>query len=93
MERYEELEKEITKIKDRNVRVEMDKAWEMSFERRTMIAVGIYIGAIALLTIIRADNAIWGAIIPVFGYIISTLTLPFLKEQWMKRRMKEIRQK
>ncbi|MBI5223907.1 hypothetical protein HY990_05815 [Candidatus Micrarchaeota archaeon] len=80
-----EIEEDIKRIRERNARVELDKAWETSFERRGVIALGTYLGALILLTIIKAENAALGATIPMFGYLSSTLTLPFLKEHWAKK--------
>ena len=37
------LGKEIEKIKERNKRMEADKAWETSFTRRALISVATYI--------------------------------------------------
>jgi hypothetical protein len=52
MTTIEGLEKEIEKLKERNRRVELDKAWETSFTRRglliifTYLAIGLYLRAI-----------------------------------------------
>ena len=52
MASLQELEAEVEKLKQRNVKVESDKAWETSYARRalltlfTYIAVGAYLSAI-----------------------------------------------
>jgi hypothetical protein len=71
-------------IEERNCRVEMDKAWEVSWTRRLAIAVITYIVVGIMLTLINAERPWLGALAPVLGFLLSTLSLPFIKEQWSK---------
>ncbi len=86
MAKLNELEKEIRLLKERNARVETDKAWETSFTRRfllmafTYIAIGLYLNAI------NVPNAWMNAIVPSLGFLLSTLTLPFFKSLWLGKR-------
>ena len=48
-----DFEKEITEIKERNKRVEKDKAWETSWTRRICIMVLTYIVVIVYSYVIR----------------------------------------
>ena len=48
-----EIEKEIETIKERNSRVELDKAWEVSWTRRLFIAISTYVIAGAWLIVIK----------------------------------------
>ena len=80
-----ELKKEIEKIHTRNKRVETDKAWEISFTRRGIIAVVTYFIVIYFLIIIDAPNPYLNACVPAIGYVLSTLTMPWVKEQWIKK--------
>ena len=54
MGKLEDLEKEINQIKERNRKVEVDKAWETSKTRRgllvlfTYLAIGFYFQAIKI---------------------------------------------
>jgi len=82
-----EIENEIKNIKKRNRRVEIDKAWEVSFIRRFFIgAVTYVIAGIWLVTI--NDSLPWlKAFIPAGGYILSTLSLPFIKRSWMNKKI------
>ncbi len=79
------LEKEVNKIKERNKRVEADKAWETSYSRRallmlfTYLAIGIYLQAIVI------PKAWLTVIVPSVAFMLSTLTLPFFKNLWLKR--------
>lgn len=71
-------------IQDRNARVELDKAWETSKTRRGAIALITYIVAGVYMSALGA-NAPWlNAFIPVGGYLLSTLSLPKIKEIWLK---------
>ncbi|MBI5227392.1 hypothetical protein HY988_02275 [Candidatus Micrarchaeota archaeon] len=79
----EKLESEITKLKERNVRVESDKRWELCNSRRIIISIGTYLFAALFLVLINAPNPFLVAIVPAVGFIFSTLTLPFFKEWWL----------
>ena len=78
------LEQEIQNIQNRNRNVEIDKAWERSWTRRIFIALITYAIAIIWLLIIAEPNAWLKAFVPVVGYLLSTLSLPFLKSWWTK---------
>ena len=78
------INEEIQKIHDRNARVAADKAWEMSFFRRGSIAVITYVTVVIVLTISGAQHPFVGAIVPPIGYLLSTLSLPFVKTYWLK---------
>ena len=43
MDRLEKLEKEVLVIRQRNEGVEIDKAWETSWARRTLVFVFTYL--------------------------------------------------
>lgn len=76
---------DIESIKQRNKRVEMDKAWETSKTRRTIIAVITYFVVVIFLYLIKAPYPWLNALVPTIGFILSTLTIPFIKKIWMKR--------
>ncbi|HEY5713948.1 MAG TPA: hypothetical protein VIT68_01215 [Candidatus Gracilibacteria bacterium] len=79
-----DLHKAIESIFHRNRRVEQDKAWETSLTRRTFLAVTIYLCAAATLALIGTPQPLMEAGVPVLGYVISTLTLPWIRELWEK---------
>lgn len=81
----ENIEQQIARISERNQRVEADKAWETSWTRRLFIALLTYLFALAWLVLIRQPLAWLTAAVPVLGYLLSTLTLPPLKNWWLKR--------
>ncbi len=80
------IEQEIKNVQERNRRVELDKAWEVSMARRAIIMVFTYAVALVWLLIIRVEGAPLAALVPVLGYLLSTLSLPLLKRLWAKRR-------
>ncbi|HIJ99152.1 TPA: hypothetical protein H1005_04360 [archaeon] len=79
------LSKELESIKARNVKVEADKAWETSKTRRGIIAVATYFIFVWFLWLIKSPNYWLNALIPAGAYIISTLTLPFVKKWWTEK--------
>jgi len=80
----QEIKQEIQKIKERNLRVEADKAWETSQARIIIISILTY-GLIVLFFIIEElPQPFINAIIPTIGFILSTLTVPFFKQFWIK---------
>lgn len=79
-----DIVQEIIEIKQRNQKVEMDKAWEISWTRRILISLLTFIVAETWLVIIHEPNSWLKALVPVFGYILSTLTIPVIKKIWTK---------
>ncbi len=75
----------IEQIFERNSRVEMDKAWETSKTRRTVIAGITYIVATFFMWRIGATDPYINALVPTGGYLLSTLSLPFIKKHWLKK--------
>lgn len=79
-----DLEKEINKLKERNKRVELDKAWETSFTRRIILIIFTYLAIGLYLSAIKIENPWLNAIVPSVGFLLSTLTLPYFKNLWIK---------
>lgn len=81
-----DLEQRITALEARNAKVEGDKAWETSWARRLSIMVLTYVVvAFYLYFVVRIDPWI-NALVPVIGFLLSTLTVSLLKKYWLKRR-------
>lgn len=78
------MKEDIEQIKERNKRVEANKAWETSKTRRIIIALMTYIVIVIFLWSIYVPNPWFNAIVPTIGFILSTLTLPFFKRVWLK---------
>lgn len=82
-----ELEKEIEKIKERNKRVELDKAWETSWTRKICICILTYIVVIIYSYIVRNyDNIFLSSLVPVIGFTLSTLSLKYVRKLWENKR-------
>ena len=68
------VEKEIELIKERNKKVELDKAWETSWTRKICIAVLTYFIVVLYSYIIKQFDNIWlSSFVPVLGFILSIL--------------------
>lgn len=86
MEDLELLKQRLDAIEHRNKTVESDKAWEVSYTRRgllilfTYLSIGLYMWAIAV------PQPWLSAIVPSVGFLLSTLTLPYVKRWWIQRR-------
>jgi hypothetical protein len=84
MSEIEELRKEIDQIKQRNKSVEIDKKWETSIARRTLIAIFTYLSIGIYMWAIQIDRPFLNAIVPTFGFLLSTITLPWFRKIWSK---------
>ena len=78
------LESRIKKIEERNRRVEADKAWEISWERKIIIALFTYVLVGLVMNIVQVNHPWANAVIPTCGFVISTFSMPFLKKFWLK---------
>lgn len=78
------LEDRLTQIENRNKRVERDKDWEKSWTRRSLLAVLTYIVVVVYSWWIGGAHPFIQALVPVFGYVISTLTISVAKRRWEK---------
>lgn len=79
------VELEINKIKERNKRVELDKLWETSWTRRVFIMILTYIAVIIYSYLVReVDSIFLSSLVPVIGFILSTLSLKVIRKIWEK---------
>lgn len=78
-----QIEKEIQNIKERNKRVEKDKAWETSLTRRICIMILTYIVVLFYSYMVKNITSIWlSSLIPVIGFALSTLSLKIIRKIW-----------
>lgn len=82
----ETIEQRIEKIEERNRRVEIDKEWEKSICRKLLLAVFTYIIAGAYLSVVGLPWPWISAFVPAGGFLLSTLTLSYFKDLWVKKR-------
>lgn len=81
-----ELKNEIEKIKERNKKVELDKAWETSWVRRICICILTYIVVVIYSIMIKNVTSIWlSSLVPVIGFTLSTLSLKVVRNIWEKK--------
>ncbi len=79
------IEEEIVKIQERNKRVEQDKKWETSGIRKICIMILTYIIVIIYSYVIKKyDNIFLSSLVPVIGFLLSTLSLKFIRRLWEK---------
>ena len=79
-----DVEKEISQIKERNRKVESDKAWETSKTRRGLLVLFTYLAIGFYFQAIKIARPWQNAIVPAIAFLLSTLTLPFFKNLWSK---------
>lgn len=75
----------LTKIEKRNKRVEADKAWESSWTRKLAIAFLTYIVVCIYLKFVVGVDPWINAIVPTIGFLLSTLTLGWIKLYWLQK--------
>lgn len=82
-----ELENEIVKIKERNKKVELDKAWETSWTRKICICILTYVVVVIYSHLINKISNIWlSSLVPVIGFTLSTVSLKFIRNVWEKNK-------
>jgi hypothetical protein len=85
MSSLEELQLEIEVIKKRNQRVEADKAWETSRTRRIIILLLTYAVIVVFFVFMQLPKPFENAIVPAMAFVLSTLTVPFVKNWWLRK--------
>jgi len=79
------IQREIEAIKERNKRVEADKAWEVSWTRRILVAFSTYILIVLFMYFANLPSPFANAIVPSAAYIISMSAMPYFKKWWLNR--------
>jgi hypothetical protein len=82
-----DLEQRLEVIELRNQRVELEKAWETSLTRKLSIAIITYVAvALYFAIVIKSNKPLVDALVPVMGFLLSTLTVSMAKSIWLKLR-------
>jgi hypothetical protein len=84
-EKLQFIEDQIRLINERNAKVEIDKAWEISNSRIISICLLTWVIMSSVFWIIGVTNFFINAIIPTLGFYLSNRSLPILKKWWIKR--------
>lgn len=82
------LEGALAAIHERNKKVEAQKGWETSKTRRAFIACVTYATAFIYMDVALAEpasDAFMHAFVPTGGYLLSTFSLPLIKDRWIQR--------
>ena len=83
VDRIEVLEDLVWRMRDRNQRVEQEKAWETSHTRRRLLSGLTYAVTAFVFWQISVPSPFTQALIPLTGYLISTLTIPWARQLWL----------
>ncbi len=86
MSSLEQLQAEISAIKGRNARVETEKAWETSWQRRIGIIITTYFVMILAFWALGNEKPFLNAIIPTLGYTLSTLSMERVKNLFLMKK-------
>jgi preprotein translocase subunit SecF len=86
MNEIEQIKKDIEEIKKRNDRVEKDKAWEISLFRKALITILTYVVIVLFFFFAELPKPFVNAIVPTLGFILSTLSVSFIKNIWIKNK-------
>jgi hypothetical protein len=81
-----DIEQRVKNIEERNAKVEIDKDWEKSWTRRSVLALLTYLSISLYMNAIDIEKPWQNAIVPTVGFMISTLTMPFFQRMWLKYR-------
>lgn len=84
-ERLRKIEKELDAIKERNSRVEANKAWETSTTRASSILFITYLVMLLFMRSLGVERYWANALVPALGFFLSIQSLPFIKRWWIKR--------
>ncbi|MAG39736.1 hypothetical protein CMI41_02105 [Candidatus Pacearchaeota archaeon] len=80
-----DINKEIKKIHERNKKVELDKAWEVSLTRKVTIAVLTYMVIVIFFYFAGLPKPFINSVVPSLAFVLSTLTLPLFKRLWISK--------
>lgn len=80
------LRKELDALHARNRRVELDKAWEISWTRKIIVALLTYAVIVIFFWAAKLPQPWLNSLIPAVAFILSTSSLKLFKQWWLKIR-------
>jgi hypothetical protein len=83
-ERLSVVESELADIRNRNRRVESDKAWETSRGRLLSITGITYVTMVLVFLVLGSSRPFVDALVPTTGFFLSTLSISFLRARLRK---------
>ncbi|MBU3941162.1 MAG: hypothetical protein KKH88_04505, partial [Nanoarchaeota archaeon] len=72
-------------IKERNKKVEKDKAWEVSWIRKVIVAILTYVIIVIFFYFAGLPRPFLNSIVPTLAFVLSTLSLPYFKKIWLRK--------
>jgi hypothetical protein len=81
-----DINQRLATIEARNRRVEDDKAWETSWFRRGVIAGCTFLFVGLYLIWLGVDRPWLNAVVPVGGFLLSTMAVQRAKQRWLRKR-------
>ncbi len=81
----EEIILRLEKIEQRNASVELNKSWETSSTRKFFVALFTYITIGVYFLVTHVDKPLINAIVPTLGFLLSTLSLSWVRQMWEKK--------
>ncbi len=81
----EELEQRLQNIENRNKKVEADKAWEISWTRRSLLTIFTYLVIGIYMRAINVPRPWLNALVPAIGFFLSTLVMTSFKKYWLEK--------
>jgi len=81
-----EIIQELDNIKKRNKKVELEKAWETSLERKISVALITYIIVVIIMYFLDFENIFINALIPTIWYILSTIGVNPMKNIYIRKK-------
>ncbi len=81
----QQVKNEIEALKQRNQRVDKDKAWETSWTRKISVALLTYIVIVIFFLTADFQKPFTNAIVPTIGFLLSTLSVGSIKKLWVKK--------
>ena len=78
-ERLSVVESELADIRNRNSRVESDKAWETSRVRLLSVTGITYVTMVLVFLVLGSSRPFVDALVPTTGFFLSTLSISFLR--------------
>jgi hypothetical protein len=83
-ERVSMVENELAAIRNRNHRVESNKAWETSRVRLLSITSITYVTMLLVFLVLGSSRPFLDALVPTTGFFLSTLSLSFVRARVRK---------
>ncbi|PIZ47019.1 hypothetical protein CO180_02155 [candidate division WWE3 bacterium CG_4_9_14_3_um_filter_41_6] len=78
----DELTNRVTALEERNRRVELNKSWETSTTRKFFVALFTYLSIVLYFLVIDVERPFINAVVPTAGFLLSTLSLPYIRIVW-----------